>query len=112
MAMAMQLHPVTRGNDLGDQRRPALHLLAGEKEGRRSPALAQSLEHGRGSLRVRTIIKGEDNALTPIPPHLYSQGPTEPRHDWRKRRPGVQCGGSGSAGTKQRLDQWVCWTAL
>ncbi len=112
MAMAVQLHPVTSGNDLGDQSRSALHLLTGEKEGGRCPALAQSLEYRGSPLLVRAVVKGENNALVPAPPHLYSQGGTEHRHDWRKRRRGVQHSGSGGAGAKQRLDQWLCCAAL
>jgi hypothetical protein len=112
MAMTVQLHPVARGDDLGDQRRPALHLLAGEKERGRGAALAQSLEHRGGPLWVRAIIEGEDNALVPVPPHLYSQGGAEPRHDRRKRRTGVQHGGSASAGAEQRFGQLACCAAL
>src|SRR5436305_1872604 len=111
MTMAVQLHPVPGGNDLGNQRRPPRHLLTDQKEGGRGPALAQGLEHRGRALRVRAIVEGEGDAFVPTL-HLNPQGGTEPRHDRRQRRSGVQDDGSGGASAKQRLDQWGCWAAL
>ena len=57
--MTVQLDPMSGGNDVGDERRPARHLLADEKEGGGRTPLAQDLEHPRGPLRMRAIVEGE-----------------------------------------------------
>ena len=62
MAVTVQLDSVPGGDDLGDQRWAAGDLLAGEKEGRRRPRLAQDLKYPGRPLRVGAVIKGERDA--------------------------------------------------
>jgi hypothetical protein len=89
---------VSRCDDLGDQRRPALDLLADQEEGRRRPALAQDLEHCRRTLRVGAVIEGQGDPIADAQSHFDAKRGAEPRHDRRQRRTGVQDRGRRGAG--------------
>lgn len=77
MAMAVQLDPVSGRDDLGDQRRPALDLLADEEKGRSGAGLAEDLEHDRRALWVRTVVEAE---RYPVDPVLAPQDPVSVRY--------------------------------
>ena len=89
----MQLHPVAGGDDLRHQGWTALHLLAGEEEGRERVRLAEDLQNGRGAAGVRPVIEGDRDAFAVVAPRLDPQRVADAGHHRGKAGPGVGEGG-------------------
>ncbi len=62
MAEAVQPDRMPGGDDLGQQGRPALHLLTDHEEGRRRRGPGQHLEHRGSALRMRPVVEGQGDA--------------------------------------------------
>jgi len=62
VAVAVQGDLVTRGCDLGGERRPALDLFADEEEGGDHVGSCERLEDSGRPLRVGSVVEGEGDA--------------------------------------------------
>jgi len=80
------------GDDLGGERRVAVHLLADQKERGRDPGALERRKDGRGALRMRTVVEGQrDPAVTrqverdPVDSRERCEPPGQPPGRTRRR---------------------------
>ena len=97
MSIAVQTDLVPRRGDLGCEGAMALHLLANEEEGGGCLRPREKLEDDRRSARIRTVVKGERDAVLMREATLDSQYPCQRGHVRcrRGRAPGAgRCEGA------------------
>ena len=102
--MTVQLDPMSGGDDVGDERRAARHLLADEEEGGGCTRLAQDLEHRRGPQRMRAVVEGERHTPGIGLPVKDSKRFPDSGRDGGGRRTGMDQS-AGSAGDENRSPQ-------
>jgi hypothetical protein len=105
VAVTVQLDPVPGGDDLGDQRRATLDLLADEEEGRSGAGLAEDLEHDRRALRMRTVVEAERDPVDPVLALHDPQPRPQARYQRSESRRGMHRGTGGNPGARQPADQ-------
>ena len=97
MSIAVQTDLVPCRDDLGCEIAMALHLLADEEEGGGRLRPREELEDDRRSAWIRTVVKGERNAVLMREATLNSQYPCQRGHVRRRcgRAPGAgRCEGA------------------
>jgi hypothetical protein len=62
VVVAVDRDLVTCRRDLGREGRPAVDLLADQKEGRLRPRFRQPVEHGGGSFGMRAVVECQGDA--------------------------------------------------
>src|SRR5436309_4485526 len=77
VAVAVEGNLVPGRGDLGGELGQTLDLLADEKEGRPHVGLAEELEGGRGPLRVRSVVEGEQGSIACVETVAHTEGKAE-----------------------------------
>ncbi len=100
MAVSVDRHGVTRGDDLGCERRMRTDLLADEEERRVRAGAGEDLEYRGRALRMRAVVERQRDTRRVRAAQRHAQDAGHRRHDRRERRQ-RPCGAHGEAGAER-----------